>query len=138
MTQIQSTPEEILELCTKWFNTKKLLDESKALELKLRKDIMGCCFPNSEDKSTQTYTLPDGYVVKGTHKVNVKLDAAALPATLKALPKAIQDRIVQYKPSLVKKEYDNLSEENLLIFSEVLTITPGTPDLKIVKPKVVS
>lgn len=119
-----------------WQEAKRLLDINKAVEIKLRKELFGEFFPIPEE-GTNTFELPEGWKIKGGYKLERKVDEAALPAVNAQLDDlgVAFDKLVAFKPSLVKKEWNKLSEEAKLVFDEALITKPGTPTLEVVPPK---
>jgi len=118
-----------------WFRLQEQLKQIKTLELMLRNKIFKGRFPNPIEGTNST-PLENGYVLKGKYVINREVDQGALgamrPKLLEAGIKA--DDLVQYKPSLVLKEYRTLTAEQQQLFDQVLIVKPGTPALEIVLP----
>lgn len=80
----------------------------------------------------------DGWTIKRsisyTRKIDVKV-VESLRAPLKALHQSL-DKLIDWKPSLITKEYRELTAEARAIFDQCLTTTPGLPTLERVPPKV--
>lgn len=132
-------PNDLIE----WDRLKKQLDAVKASEMLLRKKIFGCCFASPKE-GTNDFALANGYVLKGDYKIDRTLDVGTFNA-LKAAPaeglmSPLQqaginpDKLVEYKPSLVLKEYRTLTDEQRKFFDQCLVIKPGAPSLKIELP----
>lgn len=118
-----------------WYKLQEELKRIKASEMLLRQKIFGAYFP-SPVEGTNSAPLGDGFVLKGKYTINREVDPGALgalrPRLLEAGIKA--DDIVQYKPSLVLKEYRTLTEEQTKLFDQCLIVKPGSPALEIVLP----
>lgn len=124
-----------------WFKMQEELSKLKVAESLLRKRIFAHYFTNPTE-GVNNHPLDDGYVLKGGHVINrkvVEADLEALQAAMKAeganLPKLPINKLVKWKPELVKSEYNKLSDEDKLVFDRALEIKPGSPTLDIVKPK---
>lgn len=131
------TGDAYMDQLKEWEVAKELLDRVKELELDLRLKCFAGAFPNPKE-GTNTWKLPDGRELKGQHKVNRNIDEAALPAVLQQLRDlgvANSDALVRYKPELAKREWNDLSDDNKLIFSAAVIATPGTPQFDVVTPK---
>ena len=139
----EAEPEETdpgkryMQMLAEWKDFSRKLAYYKAQENEYRRILFAATFPNPVE-GTQKHTLPDGRKVKGQYKINRKLDEAALPATLarmRELGVANTDALVNYKPSLAKREWNTLSDEMKLEFSPAIIATPGMPGLEIEMPK---
>lgn len=131
------TGDAYMDMLAEWEVAKEILDRAKELELDMRLKLFAGAFPNPKE-GTNTHKLPDGRELKGQHKVNRSIDEAALPAVLeqlRALGVANTDALVRYKPELAKREWNDLSDENKLVFSAAVIATPGTPQFDVVTPK---
>lgn len=125
------TPEDLAA----WYDMTKNLKALQASEMLLRKKIFGALFPDPKE-GVNSHALADGWVLKATHKIDRKLDTAALE-TLKASFRERglnPDVLVRYKPELAVTPYKALTPEHQLIFDECLVIKPGSPSLEIVLP----
>lgn len=120
----------------RWYQVQEQLAALKVEEMALRKKLFATYFPTPRE-GTNNHELGDGAVLKGGHVINRDVDPASLqangPALLEAgIPVA---KLVQWKASLVMKEYRALTEEQRLKFDIALTIKPGSPTLEIAIPK---
>ena len=126
-----------------WFRLQDQLKKIKASEMLLRQKIFGSYFP-SPVEGTNSVALADGWVLKGKHTISREVDPGALGA-LRTKDEVIGlspfeaaginvDKLVQYKPSLVLKEYRTLTEEQRQLFDRALVVKPGSPALEIVLP----
>lgn len=121
---------------TKWYELKEQLASIKASEMLLRQKIFAGYFPTPVE-GTNDAPLADGYVLKGKYSITRDVDPGAIGALKdKLLEAGIKaDALVQYKPSLVLKEYRTLTKEQQDLFDQCLIIKPGSPALEIVLPK---
>lgn len=119
-----------------WYKLQEELKKVKAREMLLRTKIFGYFFA-SPVEGTNSYDLPDGYVLKGKHTINREVDAGTLVALRDKFAESgiSADALVQWKPSLKLKEYRELTAEQMHMFDQCLIIKPGSPALEIVLPK---
>lgn len=142
----KKTPQAIL---TEWQKASEQLERAKAVELKLRAEVVEA-FPFDHNKvaGTQYTPLANGWRLKLVTKQNYNLadaegqtDAALAAIERSGRPedasanKLIAERLVKWKPQLSLKEYELLSSEHRAMLSNCLTITPGAPSLELVEPK---
>lgn len=111
-----------------WKETAEEIERLKSLELDLRKKLFAGAFPQPEE-GIQRVTLTDGTILKGTFRLNRKINAKKLADV--ELPEAIKNRVIRQKPELDLKMYRTLTEADRQEFDRCLTITPGTPALEI-------
>jgi hypothetical protein len=132
-----------LDHLKEWYELKKQMDEMKNKEVVLRQFIFAGLFPTPEE-GTNTYPLNDGTgaVAKGVHTINraVQVELLAELAKVQAMPDSNQpklelEKLVKWKPEVSIKEYRLLTDEQRLLFDQVLVIKPGMPGLDIVIPK---
>jgi len=125
------TPEDLVE----WDRLKQKLNKVKAAEMLLRQKIFAAYFPAPKE-GTNDAPLAAGWILKGKYTINREVDLGALGALRPQLVKAgiKADDLVQYKPSLVLKEYRTLTAEQVQLFDQVLIVKPGSPALEIVLP----
>ena len=118
-----------------WYKATEELTKAKAKEILLRLRIFKHYFPNPVE-GTNTHALPDGYEIKGTHKINRTVEPAALVVLAPKFTEASikVDSLIEYKPDLKIREYRTLTDEQRHLFDQALTIKDGTPDVKIVLP----
>lgn len=119
-----------------WQAARKHLEHYKNLEMKLRKEIFGVVFPLPKE-GTNTVPLQNGWSIKGIRKVDRKLDPAALNALAEEIDQVgiARGKIIAYTPELVLKEYRTLTDEQRLVFDQVLTIKDGAPSMELIAPK---
>lgn len=118
--------EKIAEVCT------PLVTE----EMELRKEIFSMAFPSPKE-GTNNSELQGKWILKGTYKLDRKIDEAALPAVLEQLRKqnVVTELLVKYEPKLSATNYKALSIENQRIFDQAMTIKPASPTLELIPPK---
>lgn len=119
-----------------WYRLKDQLTTLRNNEMLLRNKIFKGLFP-SPVEGVNSFELPDGYVVKATHKISRDIDIGATEANRARLAEQgiNVDKMLNWKPSLVSKEYKSLTEEQRIAFDVCLNIKPGSPTIEIVKPK---
>ncbi|QQM14109.1 hypothetical protein pVco14_059 [Vibrio phage pVco-14] len=123
-----------------WSQNADLLAKVKVIEMEQRKALFKELFPDPK-VGTQHHELGQGYKITAVHKMDTKLDEAAFELILPEIEKlgdkakAELAEAVKYKPGLVKKGYDALSEEVKELFDEAVTTKPASPSLKLVVPK---
>lgn len=114
---------------------KKLVEAEQAL----RKEVMALFFPEPVE-GTNKFELEAGWSLKATHKIERKVDEAALPAVLQQLREmgVNPDPLIRTKPDLDTKAYRSLVQINpdaAHVFEQALTIKPGSPTVELVPPK---
>lgn len=114
---------------------KKVVEAEQAL----RKEVMALFFPEPVE-GTNKFELEAGWSLKATHKIERKVDEAALPAVLQQLREmgVNPDPLIRTKPDLDTKAYRSLVQTNpdaAHVFEQALTIKPGSPTVELVPPK---
>lgn len=135
------TPEQVNKL-EEWRQALNKVVEVKPFieaEQALRKEVMALFFPDAKE-GANTVDLEAGWKLKGTHKIDRKIDESALPAVKSQLRemKINPDDLVEMKPSLNTKNYrslQTLNPEACKVFEQALTIKPGSPTLELIAPK---
>jgi len=127
----QVTTEDMSE----WFRLQDELRRIKAKEMLLRTKIFAAYFP-SPVEGTNSAPIGDGWFLKGKYSITREVDLAALGVLTEKLASAgvSKDKLVQYKPSLVLREYRTLTEDQQHLFDQCLVVKPGSPSLEIVLP----
>lgn len=106
---------------------KAVLAEAKKEEMRLRKILIA---PMIDGKLEGSVTQQFGdYKVTATAKVNRTIDVAVLDAIWEDLDD-FGKAAVQFKPSLLLKEYRELEAEGHMLM-EAVTVKPGTPGIKV-------
>lgn len=121
----------------RWFELTTKMDEIKAEEIALRKELFAGAFPDpTEGSAKNKLPLDDGFILQGDYKINRSVDAAVVSALAKGDNTApLVGKLIDYKPSLVLKEWKALTDDDLKLVADMVIEKPGTPTLKIVKPK---
>ena len=127
----------------RWYKVQAQLAKIKSEEAMLRARIFEGIFTDPHE-GVNNFELNDGTgaVLKGTYVVNRSVDIGELEAFDKAmrqpdtnLPKLNLRKLVEWKPSLVIKEYRALTDEERRAFDHCLVIKPGSPQMKVEIPK---
>lgn len=139
------------DLLMKWNECKIAVDKAREIELDLRKYIVSRAFPQKQE-GTNRKELGQGYDLKAVVRYNYTLaDNNKVEECLNHISALgnegpfIADRLVSWKPSFLKTEYNDLLERKdkgderaikiLNIVNSMLTISEGAPTLDIVEPK---
>lgn len=118
----------------RWQTITRLQGKLGPLENELRKQLFAGAFPDPKE-GMNNHTLPDGRIIKGTHKINRNVDQAAVPSAIRQLREdlgAKVDDLFPTKFSLSKKVLDSLTPEQKKIAATAYVEKPGTPALEIV------
>jgi len=135
-----------------WQEKKDAIEKANADEMDLRKYIVKREFPKAQE-GTNKKDLGNGYKLKAVIKYNYTLAENSVVeecldhiAALGNEGPFIADRLVSWKASFLKTEYNDLLDRKekgderaikiLNIVEKMLTIKEGAPDLDIVEPKV--
>lgn len=136
MSEIPEEPDiDMIQFVGDWYSDVLELKKLKVREMMLRKRIFNHYFPTPLE-GTNTFILPDDYQLKGNYKIDRAVEHEPLVLLKDDFrEKGISvDDLVEYKPSLILKNYRALSEENKTTFGQVLSIKPGSPSLEIKPP----
>ena len=117
-----------------WHDIAELLKKVKAVESKLRGELVTTFFP-APVEGTNTVDLGNDWQVKLVGKVARKCDEAAFAAVFEQLPRGAKQKLIKFKPDLILKEYKKLPPDQRLIFDQALIIKPGSPTLSLIPPK---
>lgn len=143
MTDLTVATEVTPEDLAKWFKLKQQLAKVKSAEALLRSRLFKHYFPAPEE-GANTFPINDGTgaEIKGVHTIQRDVDEAELEALREAmfeegsnLPQLSIDKLVKWKPSLVKAEYNRLTDDERAVFERALIIKPGSPSMDIKIPK---
>lgn len=125
-----------------WDQLEKQLAKYKALEMQARKAIFNKAWP-SWKVGVNNYPLDNGYVLKGTGKINYTVDKTMFPVVsegLKSMGLTIDPFLaVRYElavgpyNAVVKDEQQNQTVGTVL--RQMITSSTGAPTLEIVKSK---
>jgi len=107
-----------------------------AQEQELRKAVMAEFFPTPKE-GVNNLDMGQGWTLKGTYRIDRKVDEAALPAVKEQLRElgVNADTVVRYKPEVATTIYKTLSDQARRVFDTVLTIKPGSPTVELIPPK---
>lgn len=139
------------ELLLLWQKKKDAIETAKAEEMELRKYVVGREFPNKHEGTTRK-DLGNGYQLKAVIKYNYTLaDNDIVEKCLDHISSLgnegpfIADRLVSWKPSFLKSEYNELLNRKdkgderaikiLEIINQMLTIKEAAPELDVIEPK---
>lgn len=124
------------EKLEQWYVLKDQLKQISEQEMALRKELVASYFPERVE-GTNTVDLGDGFALKAQHKLNRKVDLGTLSAMRDRLTqnRIKVDALVEYKPSLVLREYRQLTEEERQLFDSCLIISEGSPTLEVAAVK---
>lgn len=120
-----------------WYKIQQQIDELKADELRLRKEIFESVFTSPVEGSAKNkFDLGDGWVLQGDYKINRKIDEAVISTLAKSDNAGpLVGKVFEYAPKLKLREWKGLTPEDRVLLADAVTETPGTPGLKIVKPQ---
>ena len=108
-----------------------------AEERVLRQEVFALAFPAPREGANNA-ELPQGWGLKGTLKIDRKIDEAALPQIMEAIRNTFNfnpDPIIHHEPKLNVKIYKSLPDEIRKSFDVALTIKPAMPTIELVPPK---
>ena len=90
------------------------------------------------DEGTAYADVGDGWKIKRTQSYSRKIDVSVVESLREPLKQyhVKLDSLIDWKPSLVTKQYRELTAEAKAIFDSCLTTTPNMPTIEIVPPKV--
>ena len=133
------TPDERMTLLRDWNTAVAQVVQCKPLilqEQELRKAVMAEFFPAPKE-GVNSLDMGQGWTLKGTYKIDRKIDEAALPAAFAQLREIgfNADTLVKYKPEVATTIYKTLPDQARLIFDTALTIKPGSPTVELISPK---
>lgn len=144
MTDLTEATAVTAEDLKTWYGLNEELARVKAAEAMLRSRIFKHFFPSPVEGSDNKHPLNDGTgaILQVDHKVNRAVLEPELDGYKTAseeegsnLPKLPWNKLVKYKPELVKAEYNKLTAEEKTACDMVLNIRDGSPQMKIIIPK---
>lgn len=131
-------PDPYLAMLDEWEKAQANAKAWAAKENDLRRQLFAGAFPNPKE-GVNNHLLPDGRKIKGTHKIQRKIDEAAIAVTLQEMRNrgvANADDLVRYKPELSITAWKTLSDEMKLVFSPAVVSSPAMPTLEIIAAEV--
>ena len=131
------------EMIQDWLKAKEELEQSKEREMQLRKAVLKENFDFEEDdrEGTQNVELGLGYKLKAVFTLRRTLDKEGIQVILDKMESdspegtLLAERLVNWKPELVKREYDALPTKFKKMVDRVVSSKPGTPSLSLIEPK---
>lgn len=122
---------EYLQMLAEWKSLKSNLETMKEREMQLRKLLFEGAFPIPKE-GVNKVTLVDGSVVKGTYKLNRKIDPEKWGGLASKLDQQTLSNITKVKTELVVGAFNKLPEETKKIVEGALIIKPGAPELEVI------
>lgn len=116
-------------LLTEWQNTKKQFDIIKALELKLRNQLISELFPDQREGS-QSVDVSADLKLTVTQSMARSIDVAAYDAILNELSDRARS-VVVHQPKLDTRAYKALPEEDRFALDACVISKPSQPQLKL-------
>lgn len=122
---------EYLQMLAEWKALKSNLETMKEREMQLRKLLFEGAFPTPKE-GVNKVTLVDGTVVKGTYKLNRKIDPEKWGGLASKLDQQTLSNITKVKTELVVGAFNKLAEETKKVVEGALIIKPGAPELEVI------
>lgn len=137
LPEMNLTEEQKYELLYNWYSKKEELAKVQAQERALRQSVVSVFFPDGLKENTNKIKLDTGDDLVVTQPYTRKVDKAIFSQILPDLIEAGVDinEVTETKVELRVAAYRKLTAEQLAIFDECVTTTPGSPQLKIAVKK---
>lgn len=137
LPEMNLTEEQKYELLYNWYCKKEELAKVQAQERALRQSVVSVFFPDGLKENTNKIKLDTGDDLVVTQPYTRKVDKAIFSQILPDLIEAGVDvnEVTETKVELRVAAYRKLTAEQLAIFDECVTTTPGSPQLKIAVKK---
>ena len=137
LPEMNLTEEQKYELLYNWYSKKEELAKVQAQERALRQSVVSVFFPDGLKENTNKIKLDTGDDLIVTQPYTRKVDKAIFSQILPDLIEAGVDvnEVTETKVELRVAAYRKLTAEQLAIFDECVTTTPGSPQLKIAVKK---
>lgn len=137
LPEMNLTEEQKYELLYNWYSKKEELAKVQAQERALRQSVVSVFFPDGLNENTNKIKLDTGDDLVVTQPYTRKVDKAIFSQILPDLVKAGVDvnEVTETKVELRVTAYRKLTAEQLAIFDECVTTTPGSPQVKIAVKK---
>lgn len=121
------------ELLYKWYEKKQELATTQAQERALRETVVSAFFPDGLQENTNKVKLDTGDDLVVTQPYTRKVDKAIFSTLLPDIVASGVDvnEVTETKVELRVAAYRKLTAEQLSIFDECVTTTPGSPQVKI-------
>lgn len=142
MPEMSKAYEELRdEAIQTWLEAKGAADAVKPLiaaELEARKALFDLVY-TAPKEGVNKLDLGEGYTLKGSYKLERKIDDAALASVMEELRQdgVNPDFLVEWKPSLKIAAYRELTAEQAQTMDKALIIKPSTPTLELVAPRLI-
>lgn len=117
-----------------WVSVVAKLKIIQDTEKKLRTKLVDLFFDTTKE-GVQSHKVNDEHILKATIKFNRSIDKASLKQVLSELPDGMENKLIDYKPSLQLRNYKNLIDAHKEIFNECLITKPSSPSLSLVEVK---
>lgn len=136
--------EDIDSVIMEWYAAHQQLEELKAREAKLRKQIdCSHLFDQQKSKGTQKHGLGHGYEIKTVRQEYVKVEnknneafqAIVALRNLGVVEAERADKIFRFTPSLSETTYKEMTPAEKAIVDPLVTRTRGSAKLTLVEPK---
>lgn len=127
---------DYFQTVARWSELKDSVARLQVEERSLREGLFSGTFPNPQE-GVNTLELPDGSKMKGTYKINRKLDDNLLAGLIEKgkVDKDTAESIRRIKVELDTKAYKELDKKVQKIVDNALEIKPSLPSLELVPPK---
>lgn len=137
LPEMNLTEEQKYELLYNWYSKKEELAKVQAQERALRQSVVNVFFPDGLNENTNKIKLDTGDDLVVTQPYTRKVDKAIFSQILPDLIEAGVDvnEVTETKVELRVAAYRKLTAEQLAIFDECVTTTPGSPQVKIAVKK---
>ena len=137
LPEMNLTEEQKYELLYNWYSKKEELAKVQAQERALRQSVVSVFFPDGLNENTNKIKLDTGDDLVVTQPYTRKVDKAIFSQILPDLIEAGVDvnEVTETKVELRVAAYRKLTAEQLAIFDECVTTTPGSPQGKIAVKK---
>lgn len=137
LPEMNLTEEQKYELLYNWYSKKEELAKVQAQERALRQSVVSVFFPDGLNENTNKIKLDTGDDPVVTQPYTRKVDKAIFSQILPDLIEAGVDvnEVTETKVELRVAAYRKLTAEQLAIFDECVTTTPGSPQVKIAVKK---
>lgn len=106
------------------------------IERAMRRELIGLFFPEPQE-GTQYVDLGEGWKLKLVYPIDRTIDPAAIGPISKELQSiGVQvNLLIDWKPSLVTKEYRTLPDNVKLVLAQAMSSKPGSPAIELCPPK---
>lgn len=137
LPEMNLTEEQKYQLLYNWYSKKEELAKVQAQERALRQSVVSVFFPDGLNENTNKIKLDTGDDLVVTQPYTRKVDKAIFSQILPDLIEAGVDvnEVTETKVELRVAAYRKLTAEQLAIFDECVTTTPGSPQVKIAVKK---